>query len=62
MKQRFALALIAASLGANSQTKDHSNGDIKGIVTDQAGGPVVGATVYAVPHFRQRQAQIGQDG
>jgi Carboxypeptidase regulatory-like domain len=51
MKYFFAWALIATSLFANSQTKNHLNGQIKGTVTDQSGSPVVGATVYAVPQF-----------
>jgi hypothetical protein len=51
MKYFFALALMATSLLANSQTKNHLDGQIKGIVTDQSGSPVVGAAVYAVPQF-----------
>ena len=51
MKHFLALALIATSLFAHSQTKNHLDGQIKGAVTDQSGNPVVGATVYAVPQF-----------
>ena len=51
MKHFLALALIATSLFAHSQTKNPLNGQIKGAVTDQSGNPVVGATVYAVPQF-----------
>jgi len=51
MKHFLALALIATSLFAHSQTKNHLDGQIKGAVTDQSGTPVVGATVYAVPQF-----------
>jgi hypothetical protein len=51
MKHFLALALVAASLLAYSQTKDHPGGEIKGTVTDQSGSPVVGATVSAVPQF-----------
>ena len=51
MKHLFALALIVATLPAHSQTKDHPNGEIKGVVTDQNGRPVVGAAVYAVPQY-----------
>jgi hypothetical protein len=51
MKHFLAVALIATSAFANSQTKNHLDGQIKGTVTDQGGSPVVGATVYAVPQF-----------
>jgi hypothetical protein len=34
---------------AYAQTTDHSFGEIKGIVIDQSGDPVAGATVYVVP-------------
>jgi Carboxypeptidase regulatory-like domain len=51
MKYFLAMALIATSVFANSQTKNHLDGRIKGTVTDQGGSPVVGATVYAVPQF-----------
>jgi hypothetical protein len=68
MKHLFALALIAASLLAYSQTKDHPDGEIKGTVIDQSGSPVVGATVYAVPQFltfdgiKPRSVKTGRNG
>ena len=51
MKHLLPLAVMAASLFAYSQTKDHPDGEIKGIVTDQSGSPVPAVTVYAVPQF-----------
>jgi hypothetical protein len=49
MKHFLTLALVAASLFASSQIKDHPDGEIKGTVTDQNGSPAPAATVYAVP-------------
>ena len=49
MRYFLAFALITASLFAHSQTTDKTLGDIKGIVTDESGNQVSGATVYAVP-------------
>jgi hypothetical protein len=51
MKHFLAMALIATSFFANSQTKNPLDGQIKGTVTDQSGSPVVDVTVYAVPQF-----------
>lgn len=54
MKHLLLLALAAGSLLAQSQTSAQSSSrniqrEIKGIVTDQSGAPVSGATVHAVP-------------
>jgi carboxypeptidase family protein len=47
MKLLVALTVVAASLLANSQTRQ--DGQIKGTVTDASGAAISGATVYAVP-------------
>ena len=49
MKYFLTLALVVTSLFANSQTKDHPDGEIRGTVIDQNGNFVAAATVYAVP-------------
>ena len=55
MKRALLLIVFAGSVLAYSQTStpapaaDLLSGRIKGVVTDQEGKPVAGATVYAVP-------------
>ncbi len=51
MKYFFAVALLATSLYASSETKNQLTGEIKGTLTDQSGSAVADATVYAVPQF-----------
>jgi hypothetical protein len=51
MKYFFAVALLATSLCAGSETNNQPTGEIKGTLTDQSGSPLAGATVYAVPQF-----------
>lgn len=51
MKYFFAVALLATSLYASSETKNLLTGEIKGTLTDESGSPVAGGTVYAVPQF-----------
>lgn len=49
MKRFLTLVLVAPTLFAYSQTKNHPDGGIRGNVIDQAGNPVPFATVYAIP-------------
>lgn len=49
MKSLLCLAFALAVPVIYSQTTDHPTGQIKGIVIDQSGDPVSGATVYVVP-------------
>jgi len=49
MKHFAVVIVVAGSLFAYAQTKDHLRGKIKGSVTDQNGNPISAATVYAVP-------------
>src|SRR5512146_3215451 len=49
MKSLLCLALVFTATFAYCQTGDHATGEIKGIVIDQSGDPVPGATVYIVP-------------
>lgn len=46
MKHLIVLVVASASLLAQAQSKQ--SGNIRGVVTDQTGSPVAGATVYAV--------------
>lgn len=49
MKFFLAFALIVSTVLAYSQTKEKTQGEIKGTVTDANGNLVPGATVYVVP-------------
>lgn len=49
MKSLFCLAFALVVPFAYSQSADRPIGEIKGIVIDQSGDPVAGATVYIVP-------------
>jgi hypothetical protein len=49
MKHLLALAVVASSLLAYSQTQNHLTGNITGTVVEQNGIPLFDATVYAVP-------------
>lgn len=48
MKPLLVLIVVTGTLIAQTPTK-HPSGEIKGAVVDPNGGPVSGATVYAVP-------------
>ncbi|SRR5579871_567532 len=49
MKLFLACALIVTTVTAYSQTKEKTEGEIRGTVTDANGNLVPGATVYVVP-------------
>jgi len=68
MKHLLTVALVLASLCADSRALDDPSGNIKGTVTEQNGNPVYEATVYAVPQdltldgITTRSVQTGRNG